>query len=60
MRAYRAWLEKAGILDGPVFRAVTRHGKMGDVALSSAAIAIVVKRSVMIAARAEGVTKADA
>jgi integrase len=27
--------KKAGILEGPVFRAVTRHGKMGDVALSS-------------------------
>ena len=60
VRAYRAWIEKSGIVEGPVFRAITRHGRMGAAALSSAAVAIVVKRAVVTAALAEGMTKAEA
>jgi integrase len=60
VRAYRAWIEKSGTCDGPVFRAITRHGRMGAAALSSAAVAIVVTRSLVTAAVAEGMTRAAA
>jgi integrase len=60
VRAYRAWLERSGISEGPAFRAITRHGRMGDVALSSAAVALIVKRVVVAAAVAEGITRQDA
>jgi hypothetical protein len=60
VRAYQAWLEKSGISAGPVFRPITRHGKMGSGTLGSAAVAIVVKRAVVTAALAEGMTTADA
>jgi integrase len=60
VRAYREWLEKSAIVDGPVFRAVTRHGKMGAAAVSPAAIALIVKRAVVTAALSEGMTKEEA
>jgi len=57
VRAYRAWLERSGIAEGAAFRPVTRHGRMGDEALSPAAIGIIVKRAVVKAAMADGVTR---
>ena len=60
VRSYRAWLEKSGITDGPVFRPITRHGRMGDVALSRQAVGLIVKRAVVLAAMAEGITRAEA
>ena len=41
--ALRAWLAAAGIEDGPVFRAVNRHGGVGS-ALTGQSVALVVKR----------------
>jgi integrase len=49
VRALRAWLEAAGILDGPAFRSVNRHGKVGSERLSGRAVAIVVKRAAELA-----------
>jgi integrase len=43
VRAMRAWLEGAAIESGPVFRSVTRHGKVGA-RLSGYAVALAVKR----------------
>ena len=43
MRAVKAWLEAAGIESGPVYRSVTRHGKIGP-RLSGFAVALVVKQ----------------
>ena len=40
----RQWLDAAGIDDGPVFRAVTRHGKVGAEALTPQVVALRVKR----------------
>jgi site-specific recombinase XerD len=54
VRAYQAWLKMSEITDGPVFRPVTRHGKLVDVGLKPAAIAIIVKRAIVTAAIAEG------
>jgi site-specific recombinase XerD len=39
----KAWLEAAGITEGPVFRSVDRHGHVADTRLSGEAVAVVVK-----------------
>ena len=39
------WLEEAKIDEGPLFRAVNRHGQVGSVKLSDRAVALIVKRS---------------
>lgn len=44
--AVRAWIEAAGIADGPVFRPVDRHGNVATSRLSGKAVALVVKRAV--------------
>src|SRR5713101_6237524 len=49
VRALRAWLEAAGISEGPLFRSVNRHGKLGAAALSGRAVAIVVKHAAELA-----------
>ena len=41
--ALRTWLEAAGIIDGAVFRAIDRHGRIAT-GLSDRAIALIVKR----------------
>jgi integrase len=43
IRALQAWIEAAGTSEGPVFRGVTRHGKVQG-RLSGYAVALVVKR----------------
>jgi integrase len=43
VRALRAWQEAAGIESGPLFRSITRHGKIGG-RLSGYAVALVVKK----------------
>lgn len=44
VRAMRAWLDRSGILDGPLFRAVDRGGNLGLTRLTAAAVALIVKR----------------
>ena len=41
--ALQQWLEVAKISEGPLFRAVNRHGLISDVALTPQAVALVVK-----------------
>lgn len=60
VRAYRTWLAVSGIMEGPIFRAITRHGKMGATAVTGAAVALTVKRLVKKAAVAEGLTDLEA
>lgn len=45
VRALQAWLEAAGITEGPVFRSVNRHGQVGATRLSDRSVANIVKRS---------------
>lgn len=45
VRAYRDWLDASGITEGPVFRAVTRHGRMASSRLTARTVARVVKRT---------------
>jgi integrase len=47
--ALRAWLERAAIVDGPVFRPVDRHGNVRSSRLRPAAVADVVKRAAIAA-----------
>jgi integrase len=42
--AWRAWLEISGIEEGPAFRSVDRHGRIGATCLTAQAVALVLKR----------------
>lgn len=43
VRSVQGWLDRSGISEGPIFRSVDRHGRIGD-RLSDKAVALVVKR----------------
>lgn len=43
VRHYQAWLEKAGIAHGPVFRKFTPQGRLTEKAMSAQSVALVVK-----------------
>jgi len=49
VRHYRAWLEKAGIESGPVFRKLTPQGRLTDKAMSAQGVALVVKAAAVAA-----------
>jgi site-specific recombinase XerD len=51
VRAVLAWLDRSGVTDGPLFRAVNRHGHVSPRRLSDRAVADVVKRSLLAAGR---------
>lgn len=46
---YRAWLEKAGIESGPVFRKLTPQGRLTEKAMSAQGVALVVKAAAIAA-----------
>lgn len=46
VRSVRAWLEEAAITEGPVFRAISRHGRLGR-RLSDRDVARIVKRTAL-------------
>lgn len=43
----KAWLELAQIMEGSIFRSVNRHGRASKAALSSEAVAVIVKKLVL-------------
>ena len=43
-RAMRAWIDRANITDGPLFRSVARGGSVAQTRLTAAAVALIVKR----------------
>lgn len=47
VRTLTAWLDAAEIEEGPIFRPVTMHGRMGSRALSGRAVAEIIKRTVL-------------
>lgn len=53
--ALSAWLEASGITDGPIFREVDRHGRLGAQRLSDRSIARIVKRAIAAAGIDESV-----
>ena len=46
VRSFQDWLDASKITEGPLFRPITRHGKMGCNRLSTKAVARIVKRYV--------------
>lgn len=46
VQSLRAWLSISEIDDGPIFRSVTRHGRICPAALSAQAVAVIVKQRV--------------
>ena len=44
--ALNSWMERAGIEEGPIFRPVDRHGKVGAQRLSSEGVSLVIKERV--------------
>jgi integrase len=60
VRAMRAWLEAAGITGGPVFRSISRHGRIGATPIAGKVIALAVKRAVFRSALADGHDKRTA
>ncbi len=60
IRSLRAWLAEAGIEQGPVFRPITRHGRIGTDAMTGHGIALAVKRAVYRAELATGHSEAEA
>lgn len=49
VRALRDWLAASGVREGPIFRAVNRHGLVGTARLSDRTVARVVKHAVAVA-----------
>jgi integrase len=47
VRALTHWLQEAGIVDGPVFHAVDRHGNVSSQALNKDSIGSIVKRALL-------------
>ena len=41
--ALQAWIERAQLATGPVFRGITRHGRVSENALTPTAVALIVK-----------------
>jgi len=44
VRAWRTWVEAAGITEGPAFRGIDRHGNVAGSRLSDRGVALIVKR----------------
>ncbi len=49
VRALREWLDRAELADGPLFRAVDKHGNLATGRLSGRTVARVVKRTALLA-----------
>jgi site-specific recombinase XerD len=49
VRAVRAWLDAAGFVAGPLFRAVDRAGRLSEERLCDRSVALVVKRTALAA-----------
>ncbi|WP_267359826.1 MULTISPECIES: tyrosine-type recombinase/integrase [unclassified Methylobacterium] len=54
VRSYRAWIKAARLKEGPAFRPIDRHGRIGTEAVTGRAVARIVQRTVEAAALAEG------
>ena len=45
VRSYRAWITAAGIQNGPAFRSVDRHGRVGRGRMNAGSVARLIKRA---------------
>lgn len=46
VRTFETWRDLVGVSDGPLFRPVNRHGKVGTARLSGEAVSVVVKKRI--------------
>jgi integrase len=53
VRSLKAWLQEAGITEGPVFRAVTRHGHVSADPLAPYSIALIIQGNDYIKSKTE-------
>ena len=60
VRSYRSWLAASGITDGPVFRPINRHGQLGASSLTDRSVARILKRAIVTAGVAAGLSKQEA
>jgi len=60
VRAYTVWLTASGIITGPAFRAIDRHGHLATDAISDKTVATIVKRTVVAGELIGGATPAQA
>src|SRR5207244_2430805 len=49
VRTLRQWLAMSGIIEGPLFRPINRHGQLAASRLSEKAVALIVKRACRLA-----------
>jgi len=54
VRSYRPWIQAARLKEGPAFRPIDRHGRLGTDAVTDRAVARIVQRTVEAAALAKG------
>ena len=47
--AWMRWVARTGIVDGPAFRAVDRHGQLGGSALGEKAVGRIIRRAALAA-----------
>jgi integrase len=45
VRSYRTWIASAGIVGGPLFRSVDRHGRIGQGRMNAGSVARLIKRA---------------
>jgi integrase len=57
VRALKAWLAKADINDGPIFRSINKHGHINSSALTGAAIVLIVKRNDYVKSKRDSAIK---
>lgn len=60
VRAYRARLQAAGITEGPAFRKIDRHGKIGADALCDHSVAFVITRTIVAGEIGNGASEQEA
>jgi len=60
VRALRAWLQVSGIVEGPAFRQINRHGQMAATAICDHTVALVIKRAIVAGEIANGATADEA
>ena len=59
VRAWRTWLQAAGITSGRAFRSIDRHGRIGE-SISDKAVALIVKSTIVAGELAHGASESDA
>jgi integrase len=60
VRALRSWLKASQITEGPIFRQINRHGRVGDASLCDHSVAFIIKRAIVAGQIGVGATEDEA